>query len=101
MKEQRLRRQHTAKTGVRGGAGCQEWGRGRCGEERGKTLQPQHALEAGPGHTLPPVSSLRTGNRLGPAVTCLQSHSECSSLIVFLSLPLPEFISLTLSARSD
>lgn len=22
----------------------------------GKTLQPQHVLEAGPGHTLPPVS---------------------------------------------
>lgn len=49
----------------------------------GKTLQPPLVLEAGPGHTLPPV------------------HAECSSLIVFLSLPLSEFISLTLSARSD
>lgn len=37
----------------------------------GKTLQPQHVVEAGPGHTLPPASSLRTWNRLGPAVTCL------------------------------
>lgn len=37
----------------------------------GKTTAAEDVVEAGPGHTLLPLSSLRTLNRLSPAITCL------------------------------